>query len=214
MKYFFSTLLLITMVVKEAYTQNLDTELWTEVKGKYELADKLNFGFEIGFRLDENISQPKIFYVEPELEYEIVKDLDLSFSYRYSILPNSIPDKENRLAGAIAYKIDVGELNIQYRLKYQEDYIPEDDKVSVLRNRLKFDYNLSKKFDPYFLTELFYDASPTQKEFEQLRFLLGVEINLPKGKELNVFYMVRNRFNVGTPGNVNVIGLSYNLGDL
>lgn len=206
--------LLLVSITERAYSQVLDNEAWFEVNASMDLFKNADLDVETGLRRNEDFGNTKMFYFQTEFEYEIVKNLDIGLGYRFTSVRDELEPNENRLAVALSYELDLGKLDIQYRVKYQEDYPIGGSKAPNLRNRLKFDYNLSKKIDPFLAFEAFYDADPNQKEFEQIRGIIGFELDLPKGKDFTIYYMSRNRFNVGTPGSINVFGISYSFGKL
>lgn len=194
--------------------QVLDNELWIDAGIGYSPFKNADIDLETGYRRDQDFGNSKVFYLEPQFEYEFIKNFKAAVSYRYSNLPDPVNDTENRLAFGLSYKIDLGKLDISYRFKYQEDFLSDGSKEPAIRNKIKFDYNLSKKIDPFIAAEIYYDNRTGQKEFDQFRTQIGFELDLPKGKSLDVFYMNRNKFNVGNPGNINVFGLSFSFGKI
>lgn len=209
----FLPLLLIFLFTISGRAQLIDNEVWFDVSASTKLFKNAKLGLEGGYRRNEDFGNHKLIYFEPEFDYEVVKNLDLSFSYRFSVVPGPDYD-ENRLAGAISYSLDLGKLDISYRLKYQQDYSYGSPKVSALRNKLKFDYNLSKTIDPFLAFELFYDPGMGQQEFEQMRGLIGFDLNLPDGRDFKIYYLLKHKYNVSLDGNYNVFGFSYSFGKI
>jgi len=199
------------MAAHWVWAQN-DNELWMDVTASKELAKKLNLGFEAGFRLDSNFRKAKILYFEPDLSYKINKYFDVGLAYRFSVVPNDLNANRLSLFGSADY--DFGKLAVAYRLKYQYEKEITGKSDHALRNRFKVDYNLSKKVDPYAAFELFFNPEAGQGEFEQIRLLFGLEFNLPKGKDVSLYYVYRNKFNIRNPRTSNVIGLSFGFGEI
>ncbi|MDH5397962.1 MAG: DUF2490 domain-containing protein [Cyclobacteriaceae bacterium] len=196
-----------------AFSQNLDNELWMDVGASKKLFKNAKLELELAHRRDNNLASTKVFYFEPAFEYEAVKNLSLSVSYRYSIKPNKTNGNRLSFAAQYGFKI-IDDLKISYRLKYQSDFDPIDPAEKALRNKIKLAYNLSKKVDPYFAFEMHYNMDALQKEFEQTRLAFGAEIDLPKGHDIAVYYMFRRKFNVKNTGNINTIGIGYSLGNI
>jgi len=192
--------------------QNTDAELWVDISAKKELIKKLDLGIESGFRLDSNFRKAKIWYIEPDLEYKINKYFDVGVSYRFSAIPNDINKNRVSFFGSAGY--DFGKIDISYRLKYQRDYESGKNPDQALRNKFKIDYNMSKKVDPFAAFEFYFNPETGQGEFEQFRLALGAEIDLPKGKDVSVYYMYRNKFNIKRPINIHVVGVSFSFGEI
>ena len=205
-------IILFVLTANILLAQNKDTELWIDASASKKLAKKLDLGIESGFRLDSNFRKAKVWYIEPDLEYKINKYFDVGISYRFSVVPGDVNGNRVSFFGSAGY--DFGKIDVSYRLKYQRDYEPGKNTDQALRNKFKIDYNLSKKVDPFAAFEFYFNPTTGQGEFEQIRIALGAEFNLPKGKDLSVYYMYRNKFNIKNPANIHVIGVGFNFGKI
>ena len=191
--------------------QTTDTELWTDVNMGLRLSKKADLDFEVAHRRDNNMGNSKVSFFSPSFSYELTKKLDLGLGYRFSIMNGA--SNEQRLSMDLQYKFKIVKgLDFSYRLKVQNDWDNNGSKGAVVRNRIKLDYNLSKLVDPYVGFELFLDTGAP--EFEQNRYIFGLDFNLPKGMDIAVYYIYRDKYNVANPATIHVLGISYGLGTI
>ena len=193
--------------------QHIDDQLWIDVNYDVRFTKKLTLNTEAALRvarIDPN--GLKVFF-DPSLEYELFKNFEVGMGYRATKMPNDTPDGEQRFSSFFSYKVEFGDFDLSYRFKYQKDFPNTGTPMPQLRNRLKLGYKINKKWSAYAGSEIFYDNQETQKEFEQLRIIGGAELDLPNGKSITLYYILRQKFNVKDPGNINVLGLSFDVGN-
>lgn len=199
--------------LKKSNAQTIDNELWGDIKASKRLFTNVDMGFGIGIRMNQGMSNVNNTFLESSVIYEVINNLKSTFTYRHIIMPNGLSNYKDRFALDLSYKIGVGKFDLTNKLLFQEDIIPSQIKNCMLRDRLKLEYNTAGKVDPFLFTELFYNTG-SDKEFEQFRLSVGLDIDLPKKKVISVFYILKDTYNVDFPGSINIVGLAYNFGKI
>ncbi|MFT4705264.1 MAG: hypothetical protein ACI81R_002972, partial [Bradymonadia bacterium] len=135
------TLLCITASAS-AQTSDDDTQLWLEAGIRGDITDDLDLTFTQAFRFDQRISRLGRVLPELSLGYDLPHGIDLDLGYRFTADKRDEGDwrYEHRIYFGGSYSRDVGPLNVQYRLRFQEDlYEKRGEKLNdhMLRNRLR-----------------------------------------------------------------------------
>ena len=159
-----------------------DIGIWAGLGVDYELNKKWNVFAIQELRSFENAVRLHRLVSDIGLEYRINQAFKLGAGLRYSYDRK----KDYNFTNDIRYNLDfkfkhelTKRFSFHYRLRYQHSYInlftfvPEIERRSNLRNRIKLQYE-SKKHELYFSTELFREFVIYEKpEFNGLRFVLG-----------------------------------------
>lgn len=213
-------ILLCSLVAKaqEEDRGPLTNELWTGVTAKMKIKKDWRLDLEQQFRFRDTLSTQKSNFTELSLNYRFNKRFKLKANYRHT---RRIDQRNrNRVALSLYYnwKPKKTDLSVQYRFSFQNDYeVWTEQQITLARNRILLDYNLSKLVDPFFGYESFYRFN-YRYEFRTNRFTFGLDWRLNKDMDLKTFYRIEQEINVKVPERQNVFGLmliySFKLKDL
>ena len=95
-------------------------------------------------------------------------------------------------------------LSFGYRLRFQS--LLGNNKTYV-RNKLKFEYNLSKLVDPFMAYELFFRLNG-KNEFRVSRITLGLDWRITKPLHLTTFYRLQDDIFIKNPERRHIIGVT------
>jgi len=214
--------LLLIALGANAQSSNSDLEMWNSLGVEKSLLNKkLKLGFNQEFRFDQSISHLNNHFSELQIEFNLLKALQLGYGYRY-IYKNKDEegyDKRQRFQFDLSYNQKTSRLKMSYRIRYQERrLIPEqfsDQAVSKMRFRVKSSYNLkNNKINPFLAGELFYLPERNENSgFEKLRISAGLSRKTKKVGKLNMYYRFEQGFRSFTPDaepvHSHIIGLNY-----
>ncbi len=189
-----------------------DARLWTAISINKEF-DKLELSFSEEFRLDENMSHIDKVFSELGAEYEIFKDFDISFNYRFS-RENDYEtrnyDLNNRIDVGLSYKHKINDFQISNRLKYQsESASPNENNPTYLRNKLTVSYKL-KPISPYISYEFHYQFND-ERVINRTRLSIGSKYKLNKNNSIKVFYIFEDKFNTTRLKHSHIYGINYSI---
>ena len=128
------SLLLSTLFISIfGFSQNQDAQLWTGLGLKANIGDKVSLKYETQARFYKNASTLRTYYNELSVDYELVKNLSIGTSYRYSR-----KDREGYFAGEnriclnadYTHKIAKTGLRFKTRARYQLAF----DRVGVIND--------------------------------------------------------------------------------
>jgi len=206
-------IILFNLIIPKVFGQITDNELWTAGALKFEINKKFRAEIEQQVRLNDDISSFKNTFSELGLRYRINKLFSFKGNCRYIIKPN----KNNwyRISGSFYFDLNKKKfpLKFEYRLKIQNEKEQNSGKkITKIRNKGTFDYNLSKPVDPYISGEIYYRLNKIN-EFRTIRITVGLDWKLSKNIDLTTFFRVQNEINVKNLKKENIIGLmiDYNL---
>jgi len=190
-----------------------DTELWTVVEARYELANDLRADLKSGLRFNQNISEFKTNLWELGIRYRIVKGVHIRAAYRHSV---NTSDRSNgqRFSTALFVKKKVNRVFFALRSKYQYDFRHALSQGSALmRNKVSVKYD-KKKFPwtPSVFGEVFNPLDEINA-INEWRLGTGLDYAFDKTKSLGLkyFYNMRLGNESRSARNVIALGLEWNL---
>lgn len=196
--------------VTGAVAQDLpsDLELWRGLELEYELSDDWDLEFEEQFRLNENISSMKEFFLEAGLQYKATDFLDFKLQYRYSNMQKARNERRFAFDTNLEYDIPDIPIDIGYRFRIQNAKVFwTERKINYLRNKLSLDANLSKLVDPFLSVEHFYRLRRYEEsEPRTLRYTIGLQWRIEGDLELETYFRRDHERNVSTPNLQYIIG--------
>jgi len=178
-----------------SFSQVSDAQLWTG----FAVSKKNNdFKFSVSqeYRRFENFSQTKKMFTEFEAEYELIKDLSFSITYRFNQDRNHEYggfDFNHRFNFDLGYEYSINDIDFFIRTRYQvSKSIYDSDKIN--RNKIGVKYKISDHFRPYISTELFYQFNNI-RAFNRYRIELGNRFKINKTNSIKFGYLYENKFN-------------------
>ena len=189
--------------------QETDNELWTGPTFRMDVFNKFRIEFEQQARFFNNISEFKNTFSEFGIKYTINKIFSVKGNYRY--ISRAEKNNRHRISASFYSKLDtkVIPLVLTHRLKFQDTREPiSGDIITVLRNKLAFDYNLCKLVDPFLEGELYYRLNKIN-DFRTSRITAGLEWRITKNIDLTTYYRLQKEINIINPNKDNIIGLMF-----
>lgn len=194
-------------------------EVWLGTSYKLKFENKLTVQLEEQIRLDNDIDRLKKSFTELSLGYEVFKDFEVGFKYRFSIFPNSFAENAidrsafniSRISIDASYELDKKgfPLSLEYRTRFQdakEHYTGQ--KITFWRNKFTLEWEASKNITPFIEYENFYRLN-RKNEFRQNRYTAGIEWRINKEMDLSTFYRVDEETNKKLNGRQNIIGIMF-----
>ncbi len=196
------------------FAQTKDFGVWTNLSLEKNLSTRLNFTLTESVRFDENASQLSQHLTSLSGSYKITKKLSFSTTLRYAqkFKYDESINLKSRFQIGFLYKIKIKNLgiNLEERFQSQLTNVKRAENWEIpsnyFRSRITIKYDLKKKIEPFFSTELFYNVGIN---FDNLRSRLGIEYEIDKFQSFKVFYMIDKEFNVKNPSTNYILGLGY-----
>lgn len=184
------------------FSQIQDAELWTGLGLKTSFG-KTSLKYETQTRFYKNASVLKTYYNELSGEYEVIKNLSLGLSYRFSVRDKeSYRINDNRFCFNAEYgdKIKNLDLKLKARARYQFDFdrlspindiiYPDKRNTFRLKLELQYEHDDFKRVSPYVGYELFKALQPTQyATLDAYRVFGGLDFDLPARHEIGLKYI-------------------------
>lgn len=201
--------------VKHVCAQLDDTQLRTQVKLQYSPVKKLNvYGmFRVDLRNQLTAFRRNNFEIGGD--YKLLPWLEIGTSYRFATsYERDFHRFELCLSARKKILQEKAQLAITTRVQSNMDYINKDyfslhNPVWVYRNKLRFRYSPTKKWDIYVFSELFAITEEKQSQFYRLRSGTGVSRTIKKQHELTLGYFIQNEFNINNADLIQCIELEY-----
>lgn len=180
-----------------------DLELWTGGEVGIKLSKKFSTSLAGQVRFDDTISALKKSLTEIGAHYKLGKRFSIKGIYRFTFPPNQTMQQRVAVDANYSWKEKGRPLSVKYRLRYQ--HVLGDTRTYV-RNKIKFDYNLSKLVDPMIAYELFFRLNG-KNEFRVSRLTIGLDWKITKQLELTTYYRLQDDIFVKSPERQHIIGL-------
>lgn len=210
-------IIFISIISSTAFTQQIDAELWLGVAIKADLSKKLSLKYETQTRFNQNATRLKTYYNELSIDYELIKNLEIGTTYRYSRRNrDTYYLGDNRICFNLEYEKKITEIG--FKLKTRARYQYSFDRLSVINNlifpetenmfrlKLQLDYknDAFKRLLPSVGYELFKSFNPTKMQgLSAYRLYAGLDLDLPDRHEISLKYIYEKDF--GTIQQVNHI---------
>ena len=200
--FFFLFLLSISVV----HSKSIDDELWTGMELKKKITSKIKLELGQQIRLKDHWSLVHKTLTDLSLSYKILPFVEFSGGYRYNVYE----DKEK---SRINFDIKI-DFNIKYSpsLRFsleQASEINEEPEDIVVRNKLSFEYPLSKQITPYISYEIFHTIEDESFSYNQFRLGVGIKYEFNKDQSIKLFYIYEENLEKNEIENTNIWGLKY-----
>lgn len=200
-----------------------DFQTWFKAGIKYNINKTWGIGFESQLRLKENASIIDEYFGQLEVEYKVIKNVELGLGLRYirnNDTKGKIQGYENhfRWNFDLSYKHKSGDFTFKHRLRYQnknELQISSEEgdfAIQNIRFKSSIGYNIKKwKLDPKFSAELFNRfRKEDENGFSKYRLTLGTSYKLKHGRgKIDFFYRIERDLNETIPDTDHILGIGY-----
>ncbi len=215
-KYIFPLLFcFVFSILIPCYAQGVyqDAELWSEITLKSEINKKLGFDFTPSLRLNENLSEFKLFYLQGLLSYDLAKWSNLKLGYRF-VLKSEDQNDAQRIFLDWSTKERFKPINLKNRVRFQiDEEILEGWKYSEVLAREKFSISYQRKkkhkLVPEIGGEIFYNV--TDKSFEKYRIFSALAYDMKKGQEISLKYIFQRSLNDSRVFQSHIWGVAYSV---
>ena len=185
------------------FAQSQDAEVWTGIGLKANINKKFSLKYESQARFFKNASTLKTYYNELAANYEVIDNLKLGASYRYSRRNReSHFASDNRISLNSSYGFKLGKtgLKLKTRARYQysfnrfgviNDFIyPDIDHLFRCKFELAYKNKSVKRISPFVGYELFKNIQPAGViGLDAYRAYGGLDFDLPARHELQLKYI-------------------------
>ena len=198
--------LLLSMGSLAAAAQQQRYSAWLEAKTEIELFKDVDLTITQMFRSD--LLPYSFGQVNTELSasYKLNKHWRVGAEYRYIQTDNQ---QRNRYAISAKYIDGINDFELAIRSQYQMETSSTALPEYVFRNKGSLGYELTKDLMPYMAFELFYRQYFRENIFDEYRLAGGLEWELNKHNDVDIFYIYSREFNVSNPDFRHIFGLSY-----
>lgn len=178
---------------------NKDAAAWFELNVEKKLTSNFDLGLNQQLRLNYNFSEVGRNATEIYLARKISENVKITGGY--VLLNNRNLDESftlsHRLFVSTSYDINWNLLNIQYRIRYQQNFLDLGElSGESIRNRFQIRYTLNKRWKPFASYEIFYRIRPNAPNgFNSERFVLGCAYKVSKQFSIESYYLWRNELN-------------------
>lgn len=204
-KIFLCVILFITALSVKAE----DSNLWLSLSHEHEIYKKFYIEFEAELRFENEMSTLYQTLVNFGLAYEINDYFKLSTAYRARAYDYASLQDEFLLNGYFEFDI-IKNLEFDLRLRYNKRWRDERDDKEYIRPRFGLNYEITKRYKPFFEVEGLYRINDDKSDrFEELRYNLGLSIDLPNKIEFDIYYGYHTEINLKNTINSHVLGIAW-----
>ncbi len=189
-----------------AHAQQLRYSAWLEAKTEVELWKDVDLTVTQMFRSD--LLPYSFGQVNTELSaaYKFNKHWRAGAEYRFIQADNN---QRNRYAVFAKYRDGINDFELAIRSQYQMETSRTALPEYVFRNKGSLGYELTKDLMPYIGFELFYRQYFRENNFNEYRISGGMEWELNKHNDVELFYTFSREINVSNPDLRHIFGFSY-----
>lgn len=147
---------------------------------------KFRLSGELGYRGNENLFNSKLLYAVVGMRYRFNKHVRLMLENRYNMRgPTNRNSFRNDLQLDLSTKVD--RIGLGYRFTAQHEYIDVVEFRALVRNRVEVNYNVRDlPLEPYVAAESFTSLRYDGNMLLGIRYTVGTQITLSKGRSLDL----------------------------
>lgn len=197
---------------------------WNTFSVEYKASDKVNLVFDQEVRFNENLTRLNQFFTEFGAELKLPGKIKTSLTFRTTqrLQPENYFSYRHRLTWDINVKKNIHAFTFLYRHRLQcglrNYYSSPLGKIPSLyeRHKLQIKYEVNKRIEPYFSTEIRFQLKDPRNmfhnnEFNWIRFKFGSDFKLSSNKSVGLYYLIQNELDIIDQQDIYVIGLEYSL---
>lgn len=198
-----------------AIAQETDTRLRPSIGISYSPIKTLGFYTSYRLDLDQNMSSFSKSNFTLGVDYSVLKWLKLNLEYRFRTSYNK---DSHRWAWGWSAKKNTANKKHQYQWKssfnltsdYLDiDYWKVEDPSWVWRNKLKYEYRISKQWDVSVYTENFLKLEKGDTRFYSMRYGTNLDYELKKRHTFAIGYYYQHEWNKKRPENGHTFEIEY-----
>jgi len=162
-----------------------------------DMPDGWEADLEYELRMVDNASSYRGSYVTTELGRDLSDHFRVFGSYRLGMVDEGA---FHRFAGGAQAATELGDAELSFRpmIQYQRQRFEDEDQSTdedlFLRTRFRAEYALSDRLDVYASTEPYFTFASEEFPVDNLRNMIGFELEYLRGRAVNVYYMYRPDF--------------------
>jgi hypothetical protein len=201
-----------------------DAGLWVTINLEKKINKRLELFLTQEYRRNENLTRTNLFYTDIGIAVKPMGFMKVSLSYRsiQKYEKEEIYNFRHRITLDVVLKKKVGKFTFSARERLQtqvrEVYSSETGKLPewYFRQKVEVKYDLDKPIKPYAGVEFRYQLhDPRNMElnhsWNRVRYTMGLDYKINEKNSCSLYYLIQNGFNVATPQNSFIIGVSYTL---
>lgn len=203
-------ILLFTIVACSvpAAAQERDTQLWTEFGLKIPLMKRTDLKIGEEIRLDNDISSFRMNRTTVELEYKLLSFLEVSGAYRLTLKPDEL---EHSAHANATFKVDIGPLELAWRLRLLRDFFLDEKPRDELRNRFTIEFEDTPPVKPYISSEVYYSMRDERSAFDKFRWYVGLKRDISKKQRMELYYMFQRSIGKKSTEVDTILGVGYSI---
>ncbi len=201
-------LVVLSILSGTAFSQQVDAELWLGAAVKADINKKLSLKYETQTRFNQNATRIKTYYNELSIDYELIKNLEIGTTYRYSRRNrDTYYLGDNRICLNLSYDKKITDLGFKFkaRARYQYSFdrltiinnliFPDTENMFRLKLELDYKNDAFKRFLPRVGYELFKSFNPIKAQgISAYRLYAGLDLDLPARHEISLKYIYEKDF--------------------
>jgi hypothetical protein len=201
-------LLALLACILPAGAQERDTQLWTEFGLTIPLVKRTNIKIGEEIRLDNDLSSFRMNRTTVELEQKVLSFLEISAAYRITLKPDEL---EHSAHANATFKVDVGPLELAWRLRLLRDFFPDEKPRDELRNRFTIEFEDSPPVKPYISSEVYYSMRDERSAFDKFRWYMGLKRDIGKKQRMEVYYLFQREIGKKSTEVDTIFGVGYSI---
>ena len=225
-----SSVFVITLFTVSLFAQypahSDDAQFWMFIKLDKPLSKKLSIELDQQTRLTDNMHQLSYSFCDLGLRYKLSRYLHFGASYVF-IINNSLYHNNSQPVSSyrhqyyayVQFRYKLGNWKFTNRLMFQPQvkdiYSSDVGRVPVYycRNKIGIDYELNKRFTPYFDCDIYYLLNMNTSlgsRIHRIRYFLGTNFMYSKRTSFGLYYLIQKPFNEIYSETDYVVGLNFN----
>jgi hypothetical protein len=206
-------ILIVFLIVTTCSYAADDSKLWLSIGHRNDLTEKLQFEFESEMRFNNEMSELYQLLFNFGLRFTFNDYFKFTATYRTRTFEYDEFQNEMLLKGDFEYDI-TSKTELGLRLRYNKRWREYDEDKEYIRPRIKIDYDFSKRLKPFFDIEGLYRINDNNPDrFDEVRYTFGIEFDLPKKIELEVYYAYHDEMNKNNIVDSHLLGIKWLFND-
>lgn len=144
-------------------------------------------------RTFQNAEYWRTTFLSPQITYRVSKPYKVALAYRFN-WREYVNTHRIQLDNSYRKKWGKSAVQIRLRLQFTSTLGVKLEEVRV-RPRLKYSYQIHKKWSAFTSVQSFYTGFLGRFEFDQMRYGVGIETKVNKGQYIQLHYMINTAYN-------------------